>query len=453
MRHLLYGMILLLLFGCGEYDVEHFNEPERIEITAQSDFLAIGSSVQFSAIGHYQDNTTQDLTAKVYWSNENKEQVSVSENGLVHGISKGMATIKVSWNKRVYASQDVEVKMLDRLVFEVPYKRMYKNESHQAVLNVVTDGLHVERLNNPFIATWSSSDEHIVSVDAGGLMHAHQSGEAYVSARIGNIERRMHIVVDDAVLDHLEIVHENSVLAKGFHGQYRLFAYYSDGKSKEVTFEAAWESSDGEIASIESGGYITALHEGNVTMTAYYGTQESASSLLVDNTSLEALEMIGDENLVSIGQSEYYYVRGFFKDGRTQILRSDIVWSSSDENILTHDGAGNIEGVAKGKSKLIASVGALQVSKEIEVVDIPLERIDIEPSNSYLAIGLSAPYHAVAVWSDGRSSFVTGLWDITNDTIATIDVNGLVYAHQEGVTTMEFFYNGAIYKEGMTVTP
>jgi len=71
-----------------------------ISVTPSNPNLGVGSTLQFTATGHYSDNSTQDLTTVATWSSSNTAVATVSNTsgsqGLAKGVAAGTATITAS---------------------------------------------------------------------------------------------------------------------------------------------------------------------------------------------------------------------------------------------------------------------------------------------------------------------------------------------------------------------
>jgi trimeric autotransporter adhesin len=52
-----------------------------------------GNTAQMTAIGTFEDNSTQDMTSQVVWSSENPANATVDSSGLVSAVAAGHATI------------------------------------------------------------------------------------------------------------------------------------------------------------------------------------------------------------------------------------------------------------------------------------------------------------------------------------------------------------------------
>jgi hypothetical protein len=58
----------------------------------------VGATQQFTAIGTYQDTTTQDLSSQVTWASSNTTFATISSSGLATGQSAGSSNISASLN-------------------------------------------------------------------------------------------------------------------------------------------------------------------------------------------------------------------------------------------------------------------------------------------------------------------------------------------------------------------
>ena len=68
-----------------------------ISVTSASSTIANGTTQQFTATGHYSDNSTQNLTNSVTWNSSNAAVATISNSagseGLATGVGIGAATI------------------------------------------------------------------------------------------------------------------------------------------------------------------------------------------------------------------------------------------------------------------------------------------------------------------------------------------------------------------------
>ncbi len=135
------------------------------------------------------------------------------------------------------------------------------------------------------------------------------------------------------------------------------------------------------------------------------------------------------------------------KKGRiieTPIATSDITWSSSDENIFTVDENGKITTKGPGSAILTAKLGDCTKTFNINVVadgvTMALDKID------YQLNGISSTIQLNAMLSTGSPSKAE--WKSSNESIATVDSNGLVTAKNGGfvyITATNAFGKSSCY--------
>lgn len=67
-----------------------------IDLTPVGPGIAVGDSLQFSALGRYNDGTTASLTSSATWLSSDASKVTVGSTGLASGAARGAVTVSVS---------------------------------------------------------------------------------------------------------------------------------------------------------------------------------------------------------------------------------------------------------------------------------------------------------------------------------------------------------------------
>jgi hypothetical protein len=152
--------------------------------------LAVGSTVQITALGTYTDSTTADLTGTAVWSTTNAAVATVSA-GLVTAVGAGSAGISASINDPIAGqvnSGTVTVTVaaaatLQRLVLSPGSNvSLTKGGSKQiSVSGCYSDGT---TRNLTSVATWTSSSPSVASVSVG-LVTGIAKGSTKISASYG----------------------------------------------------------------------------------------------------------------------------------------------------------------------------------------------------------------------------------------------------------------------------
>ncbi len=131
-----------------------------------------------------------------------------------------------------------------------------------------------------YTITYASSDESVAAVDAAGNVTTVAAGEADVTAEIaGNgLMATCHVVVTPAV-EALYLSEDAVTLGTGDDATLTLYA-----EPEEVDVSAAvWTSSDESIATVDEEGTVTAVAEGEATVTATLGGVEAVCEVTVSD--------------------------------------------------------------------------------------------------------------------------------------------------------------------------
>jgi hypothetical protein len=63
--------------------------------------LAVGSTLQFKAIGNYPGGETKDITSQVTWTSDTSKIATISPTGLATGLAAGTAKISAAMSGRI----------------------------------------------------------------------------------------------------------------------------------------------------------------------------------------------------------------------------------------------------------------------------------------------------------------------------------------------------------------
>lgn len=249
---------------------------------------------------------------------------------------------------------------------------------------------------------WTSSDEEVVTVNATGLITAVGAGEADVtaSAKDVNISSTTHVkvVITPTGVEAPEAL---ELVTNGENSK-NLDAKMTPEDATEV--KLAYESSDESVATVDENGLVTAVADGECTITTYVvadapataetATQEAAAVVTDEETPTEGenSEATADSEAVTVpdnldsafgvvpeGLSATTKVtvttkvesitldktEGILNVGNTVTITATVApevatnpavtWSSSDESVATVDETGKITAVATGNATITAT--------------------------------------------------------------------------------------------------
>jgi hypothetical protein len=145
----------------------------------------------------------------------------------------------------------------------------------------LTDDLEGRRFNR------AAPDRSLMLLKpAGGVPHVGgapiQPGEPYYELLRIWIAEGVKLDLNSPRVTGIDIAPKSAVLPlPGMKQQMAVLARYSDGRVRDVTAEAFIESNNGEVATADKQGLVTAVRRGEATMLARYEGSYTAATLIV----------------------------------------------------------------------------------------------------------------------------------------------------------------------------
>ena len=198
----------------------------------------------------------------VTWLTSNPEVVTVDETGLVTAVAEGTATITATTTDGTELSATCEVTVA------IPASSVTLDQSELQKFIGETCQLQATVLPEAAIQNviWLSSNPEVATVDETGLVTAVGSGAATITATTTDgTELSATCEVNVTIPPATSVTFNKAVLFTTAGETYRL-------KAKVLPVEACqtitWQSSNPEVATVDETGLVTAVGNGNATVTA-----------------------------------------------------------------------------------------------------------------------------------------------------------------------------------------
>ena len=239
---------------------------------------------------------------------------------------------------------------------------------------------------------WTSSDESVATVDETGTVTAVAAGEANVTASVkdADIAASTHIKV---VVTPTGVAAPESIdLVTNGENTKDLDAKLVPADATDV--KLAYESSDESIATVDETGKVTAVANGECTITAYVIADAPATA----ESAVQEAVVTGDKDTTSEAASD---------DGIAMM----------PEDLADVDSAfGVVPDGMKAETKVTVST--------------KVEKIELDQTKGSLKVGNSVTIKATVTPDEATDKTVT--WSSSDEKVATVDSNGKVTAVASG---------------------
>jgi uncharacterized protein YjdB len=232
-------------------------------------------------------------------------------------------------------------------------------------------------------------------------------------------------------------------LATGATQQLNAKAAYSDGSTKDVTASASWSSSSASVASVSTGGLVTAVGAGTASISATISSVSTSASLTVTPI-LKSITTAPSAPSISVGATQQFSATAGYSDGSTKDVSGTVAWASSSTTVATVSATGLATAVATGATTITATLSGLSGSSSLTVAAPAITSIAVTPSSASVAVGATQQFTATATYSDGSTKDVTNksTWASSFPKTATISETGFGTTLSSGVTTISASLSG-----------
>jgi len=159
------------------------------------------------------------------------------------------------------------------------------------------------------------------------------------------------------IINFLIIIQEND--------GYQLKIKYKPSNVKISSKDVKWSSSDDDIAGVDEEGYVYGYTEGTATITAKIGNKKTKCKVTVKPAVIDVDSIdISDSTLeMTVGEEKQLYVT-IHPDNATE---QNIIWSSSNDKIVSVDKNGLVKAVSEGTADIIATVDGIAAKCKVKI--------------------------------------------------------------------------------------
>ena len=398
----------------------------------------------------------------VTWKSDNEAIATVDANGVVTAIAVGEANITATTTDGTNLSATCKVTVEQTFASSISLDKT--SISLKATESETLKATILPATTTNQAVTWKSDNEAIATVDANGVVTAHEVGVATITATTTdgtNLSASctvnvIHTQASSITLNMTEVSLKALETVK-----LSVEILPATTTNKVVT----WKSDNEAIAKVDANGIVTAIAVGetNITATTTDGSNLSASCKVTVIPTL-ANSITLDKTEVSFKANETVTLTPTILPATT--TNTVVVWTTTDEKVAVVDANGVVTAIGVGKATITATTtdgSNLSASCAITVLPTPgdvnndavINVTDVMTVASYI-LGRTVDvfiFEAADITEDSKIN-ITDIVGIVNIILTNDDINEVSQqaqrAQQAYADGNRFYINDFSIQEGET---
>lgn len=412
-----------------------------ITVSTSTPSVAAGLTAQFTATGHYSNNTTQDLTSTATWSSSNASVATIAAGGLAKGLVANANALTITATVGT-VSGTATLTVTAAVLESIAVTPANDSVPIGTLTQFTATGTYSDNSSQDLTATatWTSSNTAEAAIASpGGLLTALALSNAAITitATSGGVSGTTGVTVANATLTSIVIPSgpQNTVtIANGTSYQFTAYGLYNDGSKRNLTTKVTWASLNTSAATIGAAtGRAQAVGAGqSTTITATLGTVDGTATLAVNTATIQSISVGPSGTTIAPLTTETFTAIGTFSDGTnitTQNITQDVMWASNNALATISNTTGSI-GVATAVSPggatatISATFGGTTGSAQLIVSTATLSTITVSPATATLAVEANLALQSTGIFSDGSSQPISTVVTCVSSDSNIATVNG-----------------------------
>lgn len=282
---------------------------------------------------------------------------------------------------------------------------------------------------------WTSGDDKIATVDAGGVVSAIAIGSTTITATAADgsgVTAACKVTVTPKLVTSITLSNEELTLERLATAQLTATALPEDADNRKVE----WNSGNPEVATVSEEGLVTATGIGSTTITATAadGSETVATCKVTVTPKLVKSITLSDEELT--------IERTYTKQITATALPEDadnreVEWSSDKTAVATVDENGLVTAVGTGTATItVTAADGSGVTASCIVTVTPKLAESVSLDKKELSLERTATAQLTATVSPATTDDQSVTWSSGDVAVARVDENGVVTAVGVGEATI-----------------
>lgn len=397
-------------------------EPTSIKLSATSIKAGVGEQLPFTATLAPSDVTVKDIT----YSSSKSAVASVIKRGgktYINAKTVGSATITAKTKNGKVATCNVVVKAApSRITLNKAAKTIGVGEKYS--LKATLPGTSVSNT-----ITWTSSNTSVCTVTQNGQLEGKSAGSAVITVKTFNNKTSSCKVTVKKAPTTVSLNKTTKTIGVG--EEYGLKVVLPRGSASGTII---WSTSNKSVATVSTSGVITAKKTGLVQISVRTFNGKTAKCAVTVKTAPSRISL--NKSSLTIGAGETFSLKSTIPNGSAS---GTITWTTSNKSIATVS-SGKVTGIKAGTATItVKTYNGKTATCRVTVKNAPT-KVSLNFKSKTLSVGSSYTLKATLP-SNTASNTLT--WTSSNESVATVNENGLVKGLKKGTATITVkTYNG-----------
>jgi uncharacterized protein YjdB len=342
-----------------------------ISVTPANLLLPANIVRRYFATGHFSDTSNQDLSLDAVWSSTVTAVASVTSPGNTQTLSSGTTMIQAAFGGMM---RSTSLTVSSATLTSITVKPASAQIAPGSVLGFSAIGNYSDGTSQPLqfnVATWTSSDPTVATVDSIGSVTGQSAGSSTITAAQNGISGTAILVVESSPLQSIVIAPAGANIPVGIGVPLTATGQFGDGTTQNLTNTVTWTCTPSSIATVSNvqsfQGIVTGVAPGTATVTAVFAGVVGTSTVNTTNATLTGIVVTPANPGITLGTTQQFTAMGQFSDSTSLNLTRQVTWSSSDVSIAVINSSGMATSAAAGSSKITATLNGVSGNTQLTV--------------------------------------------------------------------------------------
>ncbi len=439
---------------------------ESIQVQPASTEIALGSTLQYEAVGLYSDDSSAALPGAA-WQSSATAIATIDTDGLAHSKALGETQISATYQG---ITGTTPLTVVDATVAALRIEPI-SNTGPAGTLSpvrAVATLTNNDSLDVTGEVTWGSLSGFIATVSADpaaneALVSYNNAGVTEITATLGSgasqIVARASVETIAALLERIELDPDPLSLPEGETNPVFATGFYSDNTTRLLNSTVDWTATDPSVATVDSLGLVTGLVANQQTQVrATLGDISGSAVVNVLDAQLESIQITPGALVEPKGTSGNLRADGRFSNGEVRDITNRVSWVSEQPAIAAVATGGENAGLLRllevGETVVSATLDGISEQINVRVTAAELVAILVTPSSPDIPLGLEQPFNAEGQFSDGSFSPINSdvTWTSSDPSIADITASGVATGRKAGTVTISAIEGNVVGTASLFVT-